>query len=102
MIPAEILTIGAELLQGKVLNTNSKYLSEKLTNLGIQVAFHTACGDEAREIIRSLELAFRRADLVIATGGLGPTPDDVTRDAVAKFFNTELQFHQAQYNHIRK
>lgn len=102
MVVSEILTIGAELLEGRIQNTNAQYLSAKLRDLGVEVKYHSSCDDQIDEIVECLKLAFRRAELVIVTGGLGPTPDDVTREAVARFFGTELKFHAAQYRHIQK
>ena len=100
MIRAEILTIGSELLQGKASNTNSRYLSEQLTQLGFRVEFHTSCDDKIERIVECLRTAFQRANLILVTGGLGPTPDDITREAVAKFFNAKLKFHSGQYRQI--
>ncbi|MBI4387934.1 MAG: competence/damage-inducible protein A [Candidatus Omnitrophica bacterium] len=100
MIRAEILTIGAELLQGKTLNTNAQYLSKELTRLGFSVQFHSTCDDQVDQIIDTLQITFGRANLIIVTGGLGPTPDDVTRDAIAKFLGAPLVFHKAQYQYI--
>ncbi len=100
MIRAEILTVGSELLQGKTSNTNAQYLSEQLTGLGICVDFHSTCDDQIDVIARSLQLACQRADLIMVTGGLGPTPDDVTREAVCKCFQTDLEFNRAQYQRI--
>lgn len=101
MIPAEILTIGSELLQGSTLNSNAQYLGKHLTDLGFRVYFQTACNDTIPDIIETLDLSLNRSDLVIATGGLGPTPDDVTREAVAKYFHTDLVFNPSQYKNIR-
>ncbi len=100
MITAEILTIGAELLQGHTLNANSHYLSGQLKELGASVKYHTSCDDVISEIVDCLRIASGRADVVIVTGGLGPTPDDVTREAVSRFFNSKLIFHEKQYRFI--
>lgn len=79
---AEIVAIGAELLQGHTINSNAAYISEKLLEVGIPVSRHTVIDDEPDEIRRAFDEALTRSDLVIATGGLGPTVDDVTRTAV--------------------
>ena len=92
MIGVEILTIGSELLRGTALNTNSKFLSERLSHLGIRVDHHSTCDDQVDVIVETLKTAFSRADLILVTGGLGPTPDDVTREAISKFFFTKLFF----------
>jgi len=100
MIRAELLTIGNEILQGKVLNRNAQYFGLKLNQMGIEVVHQASCRDTVPEIVASLRQASERADLVLMTGGLGPTPDDVTREAVATFFNTSLIFNAAQYHRI--
>jgi nicotinamide-nucleotide amidase len=81
---AEIVTTGTELLLGQIDDTNATYLARQLRDLGIDLYFRTTVGDNERRIAQALEQALARADLVITTGGLGPTVDDVTRDAVAR------------------
>ena len=83
MMRAEILSIGSELVSGQSLDTNSRWLSQQLGSLGIPVAFHTTLGDEMDDHLGAFRAAFGRADLVIMTGGLGPTQDDLTREALA-------------------
>jgi nicotinamide-nucleotide amidase len=80
---AEILSIGSELVSGQSLDTNSRWLSQQLGMLGIPVAFHTTLGDEMEDHRAAFRAAFDRADLVVMTGGLGPTQDDLTREALA-------------------
>jgi nicotinamide-nucleotide amidase len=80
---AEILSIGSELVSGQSLDTNSRWLSQQLGMLGIPVAFHTTLGDEMEDHRAAFRVAFDRADLVVMTGGLGPTQDDLTREALA-------------------
>ena len=80
---AEIISIGSELVSGQSLDTNSRWLSQQLGSLGIPVAFHTTLGDELEDHLAAFRAAFDRADLVIMTGGLGPTQDDLTREALA-------------------
>lgn len=98
---ASILTIGNELLKGSVLNTNARYLGQQLTSLGFEVVAQTACRDDQREIGQAVGRSFGRSDLLILCGGLGPTPDDVTRDAVAAYFHVPLEFSSRQYAFIR-
>jgi nicotinamide-nucleotide amidase len=81
---AEILTTGTELLLGQIDDTNATYLARKLRDLGIDLFFRTTVGDNEFRIAQALEQALARADLVLVTGGLGPTVDDVTRDAVVR------------------
>ena len=80
---AEIIAIGTELVSGQSLDTNSQWLSQSLGRLGIPVHFHTTLGDDMAENVAAFRIAIARADLVISTGGLGPTQDDLTREAVA-------------------
>ena len=98
---AELITIGSEVLNGCVLNTNAQYLGCRLTDLGFEVRAQSACPDTIAAICASLELAMRRADLIFLSGGLGPTPDDVTRDAAAEFFKEPLVFSKQQFRLIR-
>jgi nicotinamide-nucleotide amidase len=80
---AEIISIGSELVSGQSLDTNSQWLSQELSALGIVVAFHTTLGDVLSDHVGVFRTAFDRADLVVMTGGLGPTQDDLTRQALA-------------------
>ena len=80
---AEIVAIGSELISGQRLNTNGRWLAERLTGLGIPVRFHTTLGDDLAENVDAFRVAAGRADLVLLTGGLGPTQDDLTREALA-------------------
>lgn len=97
---AEILTIGNEVLKGSVLNTNARFLGRELSGLGFEVVRQFSCRDQIKEIKDSLKLGFSNADLLVISGGLGPTPDDLTRDAVADFFKVPLKFSQKQYDFI--
>lgn len=90
----EILTIGTELLLGRVNDTNSAYLARVLGRIGVRVRFRTAVGDQVRDMKESLAHALERCDMVITTGGLGPTRDDLTRETVAELAGRELMFHQ--------
>src|SRR5262249_13707400 len=81
---AEIIAIGSELVSGESLDTNSQWLSQRLERLGISVAFHTTLGDDLADHLSAFRIACDRAELVIVTGGLGPTQDDLTREALAE------------------
>lgn len=94
---AEILTIGDELLIGQVLNTNAAWIGEQLGLAGAEVSRVVTVGDDDATLQRELRQAVREVDLVIATGGLGPTHDDVTKKAVAAFFDAELHFDPEVY-----
>ena len=90
---AEIVTTGTELLLGQIDDTNATYLARQLRDLGIDLFFRTTVGDNERRIAQVLEQALARADLIITTGGLGPTVDDVTREAVARATGHPLVLH---------
>ena len=87
---AEIIAVGTELLLGDILNSNAQYLSQELAALGISVYFQTVVGDNADRLLNAYEIAFSRADIVITTGGLGPTEDDLTKEVASKYFNKKL------------
>ena len=89
---AEIIAVGTEILTGQIVNTNAQFLSEKLASLGIDVYFQTAVGDNEERLLSVLEIASRRSNLVILTGGLGPTEDDLTKQTLAKFLERDLIF----------
>lgn len=99
---ASILTIGDELLKGSTLNSNAQYLAKELTHMGFFVVHQISCPDEIKQIQRYLQLSLEHSDLVILSGGLGPTPDDLTRDAIAAYFQAKLQFSSQQYKKIQK
>jgi nicotinamide-nucleotide amidase len=91
---AEIVSVGTELLLGQIVNTNAQYLSRALAELGIDVYFQTVVGDNMERLLDTIELARGRADLIVFTGGLGPTMDDLTRDAVAAYLGRGLTIHE--------
>ncbi len=98
---AEILTVGTELLLGDILNSNSQFLSRELAAYGIDILFQSTVGDNAERLNSALSLALGRCDLVIVTGGLGPTEDDITRETVAAYFNLPLVLHEETDRRIR-
>lgn len=87
---ASIITVGTEILIGSILNTNSKYISSKLTDAGVEVIRQSSVDDNMDEIIKEIETSVEKSDLIILTGGLGPTNDDLTRESVAKYLNREI------------
>ncbi len=99
---AEVIAIGDELTTGQRLDTNTQWLSERLTDLGVEVAFHTTIGDRLADNTAVFRAAIDRADIVVCTGGLGPTADDLTRDAIATATGTQLEFHEPSFLHIRR
>ncbi|MBE7045638.1 MAG: competence/damage-inducible protein A [Ruminococcaceae bacterium] len=91
---AELLSVGTELLLGEILNTDAKFLAEELSMLGISVYYQTVVGDNKKRLTDALELALSRADIVIASGGLGPTPDDLTKEVIAEAMGETLVLHE--------
>lgn len=92
---AEIIAVGTEILMGQIVNTNAQFLSEKLAQLGIDVYFQTAVGDNEERLLSVLNIAKGRSDLVVLCGGLGPTEDDLTKQTLAKFLGRDLVFDEA-------
>ncbi|MBE9565198.1 MAG: competence/damage-inducible protein A, partial [Proteobacteria bacterium] len=97
----ELVSIGTELLLGDIVDTNAAYLADKLSELGINVYYKTTVGDNAQRLAAALRISLGRADVVLATGGLGPTEDDVTAAAVADVAGVELVEDEAAANQIR-
>ena len=93
MKSAAIITIGDELLYGSVVDTNAAYIGQRMTETGIEPVFSVTVGDEGTRIGRALEIACRQADVVLVTGGLGPTHDDVTKNVIAEAIGQDLVFH---------
>ena len=87
---AEIICVGTELLLGETINTNSSYIAKKLSILGIDCYYQTNIGDNSDRIKKVLDIALERSDLIIFTGGLGPTDDDITIQSISEFFNHDL------------
>ena len=97
-----ILSIGNEVLRGSVVNTNAAFLGRELTDDGLEVVSHGVCADTQEAIRFRLGEALRRADVVLMMGGLGPTPDDVTREGVAAHFKVPLIFSESQFRRLKK
>lgn len=93
-VRAEIISIGDEILYGQTLDTNSHFISQKLDEIGVNVIRRTTIGDEDDEILKALKEAGNKADIIIITGGLGPTSDDRTKPCLSKFFNTPLSLNE--------
>ncbi len=98
---AEILAVGTELLMGQIANTNAQYLSRRLADLGIKVYYHSVVGDNPGRLKESLKLALDRSDIVITTGGLGPTQDDLTKETIAEAMGKKLVLNQESYERIK-
>jgi len=100
MPTAEIITIGTELLLGETADTNTRFIAHVLRGLGVDLFRTQTIGDNAGRIVETVRLALQRADIVITTGGLGPTVDDPTRQALAEATGTELEFHPELWDQI--
>ena len=87
---AEILAVGTELLMGQIANTNAQYISSRLPDAGIGVYFHDVVGDNPERLRQSFSLALSRSDVIILTGGLGPTQDDITKETVSEVLGRKL------------
>ena len=98
---AEILCIGSELLHGDIVNTNARYISKKLAEIAIDVHYQTVVGDNTDRIKKAFGIGFSRADIVICTGGLGPTQDDITKEALAEYFGVEMVYDEGSYEHVK-
>jgi nicotinamide-nucleotide amidase len=99
---AEILAVGTELLMGQIVNTNAQYISSKLPDVGVGVYYHSVVGDNPDRLKESLKLALERSDVVITTGGLGPTQDDLTKETIADVFGKKMVLHQESLDDIKK
>ena len=91
---AELIAVGTELLLGSIANTDAQMISQRLSAMGITVLHHTVVGDNPQRLAQALETARDRADIIITTGGLGPTYDDLTKQTICKTFGRELELHQ--------
>jgi nicotinamide-nucleotide amidase len=102
LMQAEVLAIGDELVSGQRLDTNSQWLSARLAELGIATLKHTTVGDDLTTNVDAFRLAAQRSDIVVATGGLGPTLDDLTRQALAQAFDAPLELDVDSLRHIQQ
>ncbi|UUX34566.1 competence/damage-inducible protein A [Fundicoccus culcitae] len=98
---AEIIAVGTELLMGYIVNTNTAVVSQKLLDMGIGVYYQQVVGDNEERLVEALKLADSRSDLIILTGGIGPTRDDITKFVVAKYYQTELIQDERQWEKIQ-
>src|SRR6476661_3567326 len=99
---AEILSIGSELTSGQNLDTNSQWLSQRLAEIGMPVGWHTTIADDLEDNVAAFRIATQRAGLVLATGGLGPTQDDLTREVLARVAGVELVFNPESFEQIQQ
>ena len=99
---AEILAVGTEILLGDIVNTNAQYIAKRLADLGIAVYHQSVVGDNPKRLLEAYRLAFGRADLVITTGGLGPTKDDLTKEVAFEYFGKKSVVHKASLKIIEE
>lgn len=99
---AEIIAVGTELLHGDIANTNAQFISKKMAEIGVDVYFHTVVGDNKNRIKQVFDIAIKRADIIISTGGLGPTQDDITKESLAELLDMPMTFYQESMDRIEK
>ena len=99
---AEILTIGDELLIGNTINTNAAWIAQQLNLIGIDVIHHLTLSDEKQDIIKSLDSSLKNVDIIVITGGLGPTNDDITKYVLTDYFGGKLVFNEAAFQNIER
>ena len=101
-VKVEIVTIGDEILIGQIVDTNSAWMATELNTAGFELAQITSVHDDANHIIEALEMALKRADVVLFTGGIGPTNDDITKQTLCSYFDTKLVFNDSVYQNIER
>lgn len=99
---AEIISVGTELLLGNIVNTNAQYLAGRLAELGFDMYYQTVVGDNTEHLKAALDVAYSRAELVILTGGLGPTKDDMTKEMLASYFGKTLVYDESVFENVVK
>jgi len=99
---AEIIPVGTEILLGNIVDTNSSFLANQLPLLGIDLYFISTAGDNHKRLVDTLKRAWKRADIIITTGGLGPTQDDITREAISKLVNEELKVDEKLWQELQE
>ncbi len=98
---AEIISVGTELLLGNIVNTNAQYIAKEMARLGIDLYYQSVVGDNEERLNNVLRTALERSDLIITTGGLGPTKDDLTKEVAASYFGKQLIFDKKTYEHVK-
>ncbi|MBP3486206.1 MAG: competence/damage-inducible protein A, partial [Oscillospiraceae bacterium] len=99
---AEIIAVGTEILLGNIANTDAQFLSQALNSIGVNVFYHTVVGDNPERLRQALNIARRRADIILTTGGLGPTYDDLTKQTICEVFGRPLVLHPELEEGIRR
>ena len=98
---AEIVAVGTEILLGDIINTNAQFISKELASLGIDVYRQEVIGDNEDRLLEAIEEIFYRSDILICTGGLGPTEDDLTKETICKYFNADLELHEESLEELK-
>ena len=99
---AQIITIGDEILIGQIIDTNSAWMGQQLNMQGIQVGKIVTVSDTHKDITEAVDAALSEADIILLTGGLGPTKDDITKKALADYFGVDMRFSESTYNRIQR
>lgn len=99
---AEIIAVGTEILLGDIVNTNAQFLSKELASIGIDVYHQSVIGDNENRMLEVLEESLKRSDIVITTGGLGPTTDDITKEVACKYFDMTSEIHNESYQALKE
>ena len=99
---AEIISVGTELLLGNIVNTNAQYIAKEMAKMGIDLYYQSVVGDNEERLSNVLKTALERSDLIITTGGLGPTKDDLTKEVAASYFGKQLVFDKKTYEHEKQ
>ena len=99
---AEIISVGTEILLGDIVNTNAQYLSKELASIGIEVFHEEVIGDDEDRLLEAIEHGYNRSDIIITTGGLGPTQDDLTKETACKYFGMDLVKHEESYEALKE
>src|SRR6185503_20301553 len=97
---AEIITIGDEILIGQIVDTNSAWIARHLNDIGIQIKQISSVSDDREHILTALAEAKNRADIILITGGLGPTKDDITKKTLCEYFKTTMRFDEGAYQDV--
>lgn len=98
---AEIVAVGTELLHGDISNTNAQYISKELAKIGVDVHYHSTVGDNPDRIKSVFEIAIKRAEIIIVTGGLGPTKDDITKETLAEYLGLSMEYSQESFDRMK-
>lgn len=99
---AELISVGTEILLGDIVNTNARFLARELASIGIDVYRQEVIGDNEDRLLNAFDEALKRSDMVITTGGLGPTGDDLTKETACKYFNMDMELHEESYEALKK